>query len=284
MSKIKGRIGFIGAGNMGEAIIGAVLGSKIASPDAVTAGDISDARLDYMQRTYGVSVNKNNTDIFLESDIVVLAVKPQQMDHILSEIARSPSYGVDRRKIVVSIAAGIRIERIEKILYKPLESSGRTRLPIIRVMPNTPALVLSGISGMSPNSQTTPEDLDIAEQILNAMGKVYRCPESSLDAVTALSGSGPAYVFYMIESMIDGGIEAGLPEKDAETLTLATVEGALRLMVEKGESARSLRKKVTSPGGTTETAIDVMEAGLVKPHIVKAIKAAADKAALLSTV
>lgn len=284
MNKIKGRIGFIGAGNMGEAIAGAIVGAELAAPDTITMSDVSETRLEYMNRTYGVKGNTNNTEVFLESGIVVLAVKPQQMDAVLAETAGAPSYDVTDRKIVISIAAGIRIERIENILYAPLDASRRKNLPIIRVMPNTPALVLSGMSGMSHNIHAIPEDLDAAEQILTAMGKVYRCPESRLDAVTAVSGSGPAYVFYLIEAMIEGGVQAGLPEKDAETLALATIEGALRLMAEKGEPAQSLRKKVTSPGGTTEAALNVMESGAVKSNIVKGIKAAADRAAELSAV
>jgi pyrroline-5-carboxylate reductase len=151
----------------------------------------------------------------------------------------------------------------------------RTRMPLIRVMPNTPALVLAGMSGMSPNRHATAEDIEITRRILEAMGQVRELPEADLDGVTALSGSGPAYVFYFIESMIKAGESLGFDLATASALTLATFEGALKLLAESGEAPAELRRKVTSPGGTTEAALRVLEDQQVDRHIVDAVTAAA---------
>jgi pyrroline-5-carboxylate reductase len=186
------------------------------------------------------------------------------------------------RKLFISIAAGIPIRKMEALLYAPLDEGMRKKLPIIRVMPNTPALVLAGMSGMSANANATPEDLETTRTILGALGKVMEFKEADLDAVTALSGSGPAYVFYFIESMIAGGLAAGLEPDASETLTLQTLEGALKLLRERKEPPEDLRRKVTSPGGTTEAALKVMESHQVKQNIVAAIVAAARRSQELS--
>ena len=278
-----GKIGFIGGGNMGEAIIGALVRSRIFPPENIFVTDVSQPRLDHLRQNYGVRTVTDNSGLFSECDIIVLAVKPQQMPQVLEQIAGSSGYAVPKRKLIISIAAGIRMEKIEKILYAPLDQISEKRLPIIRVMPNTPALVLSGISGMVRNRHTGAEDAAAARSVLESMGRVIEFErEELLDAVTAVSGSGPAYVFYLIEAMTQGGIEAGLSPEDAVTLTLATVEGAARLMTVKKESAESLRRKVTSPGGTTEAAIKVMEHNNVRRHIADAVLAAAARSKELS--
>ena len=278
-----GNIGFIGGGNMGEAIIGALVRAQIFRPEHIFVTDVSPQRLDMLKETYGISIISGNAPLFSECDIIVLAVKPQQMPQVLEQIAGASGYAVPKRKLIISIAAGIRMEKIEKILYAPLDAGSEKRLPLIRVMPNTPALVLSGISGMVRNRHTAAEDAAAAKSVLESMGRVIEFDrEELLDAVTAVSGSGPAYVFYLIEAMTQGGIEAGLSPEDAVTLTLATVEGAARLMTVKKESAESLRKKVTSPGGTTEAAIKVMEQNNVRRHIADAVLAAAVRSKELS--
>jgi len=275
-------IGFIGAGNMGEAITGALINSRIFSSSNIYINDISKERLDFMNKTYGVSILRDNFKIFLQCDIIILAVKPQQMSQLLTEIRDNPGYMILDRKLVISIAAGITIKKIEDILYKPLDDKSRKKLPIIRVMPNTPALVLAGISGMSSNRYTNPADEEAARTILKSMGRVIELQERLLDAVTAVSGSGPAYVFYLVESMIQGGIKAGLDPKHAAELSLATLDGAVKLMTAKNESPEELRRKVTSPGGTTEAAVSVLDKNNVKQHIIEAIVAAAKRAEELS--
>ncbi|MFH0725990.1 MAG: pyrroline-5-carboxylate reductase [Pseudomonadota bacterium] len=276
------KIGFIGGGNMAEAIIGAIVRSALVLPRNVCASDISRERLDYLKATYGITTSTDNASLFSNAGIIFLAVKPQQMEKVLSGITAGPSYGIPEKKLVVSIAAGVRIQKIESALYASLTPEARSKLAIIRVMPNTPALVLKGMSGMSPNANTSPQDLANARLILESMGKVIEFAEEDLDAVTALSGSGPAYVFFLAELMISAGIELGLAPDNAKTLTITTLEGAVALMTQAKESPESLRAKVTSPGGTTEAALRWMTDNRVQAHVVNAIIAAANRSRELS--
>lgn len=276
------KTGFIGAGNMGEAIIGALIRTEIVSPSMIYVTDISEERLDMMKKTYGVHAMTDNFELFSACDIVILAIKPQQMNSVLSQIREQEGYGVSDRKLIISIAAGIPTKKIENLLYPSLDEADRKKLPIIRVMPNTPSLVLAGMSGMSANPNTADEDINICKTILESMGKVIEFEEEKLDAVTALSGSGPAYVFYMIESMTEAGINMGLKSDDAACLTVETIKGAVKLMEDRKESPLDLRKKVTSPGGTTEAALTVMENNKIKPIIMDAIAAAAQRSKELS--
>ena len=274
MSKINKKIGFIGAGNMGEAFVGALIRIGIFSPSMIYTSDINEKRLNILNKTYGISVMKDNFKVFSECEIIFIAVKPQHIYHVLSQISEHEGYQIPNRKIVVSIAAGIPLRKIEALLYNSLNNESRERLPIIRVMPNTPALVLAGMSGMSANKYAKAEDLNTIKIILEAMGKVIEFKEEDLDAVTALSGSGPAYVFYIAEAMIEGGVKVGLEPDKAAMLTVATIQGALKLMEESNESPEILRRKVTSPGGTTEAAFKILEKNKVKQNIIEAIKAA----------
>ncbi|MDO9566428.1 MAG: pyrroline-5-carboxylate reductase [Candidatus Desulfaltia sp.] len=283
MSEINKKIGFIGAGNMGEAFVGAIIKSHILSPSMIYVSDINKDRLNVLRSSYGISVLSDNVKLFSICDIIVLAVKPQHIDQVLSQITGQKSYEIHNPKLVVSIAAGIPLRKIEDILYAPLDEKSRIKLPVIRVMPNTPALVLAGMAGISPNRHASEEDINIVKSILQAMGKVIEFNEEDMDAVTALSGSGPAYIFYFIESMIEGGICVGLEPNDAATLTIATFKGAVKLMEEMNESPELLRRKVTSPGGTTEAAFKVLDKNQVKQSIIEAIAAAANRSKELSS-
>jgi pyrroline-5-carboxylate reductase len=276
------KIGFIGAGNMAEAIIGAVVQAGLVAPEAIFASDVRSERLDELKRAYGISISRDNAAVFTTSDILFLSIKPQQMTEVLTDVTADPAFAVPRRKLVISIAAGIKIEKIESVLYPPLVPEDRLNLPIIRVMPNTPALIRRAMSGMSPNRHATAEDLETARHILSAMGKVIEFPESDLDAVTALSGSGPAYVFFLAEAMIAAGLRMGLSPSDARTLAITTVEGAAALMSRGDDTPEALRARVTSPGGTTEAAIGHMTVHRVRDHLVDAILAAADRSRALS--
>ncbi len=282
MANLNKTIGFMGAGNMGEAFIGAIIRSKLADPEMIYISDILPERLELMKNTYGVSVMDDNLRLFSICDVVIMAVKPQQTEALLSHIAQNESLSFTKRKLFISIAAGIPLSKIEKFLYAPLDETDRQNLPIIRVMPNTPALVLAGISGMSANRYATLDDIQLTRTILGAIGSVIEFKEENLDAVTAVSGSGPAYVFYFIEAMIEGGIFNGLDAKDAERLTLETLKGAIKLMEESQKSPEELRRKVTSPGGTTEAALKIMEQNNVKKNIVSAITAATRRSKELS--
>jgi len=278
MKNLHKTIGFIGAGTMGEAMISALIQAGVIAASAITASDVSRDRLESLKRSYGIHVTEDNFSLFSDCDIVILAVKPYHVVTILSEIAAMKGYRVINRKLVISIAAGIPISKIENCLYPPLDVTSRSHLPVIRVMPNTPSLVLAGMSGMSPNSHATADDLVTAERILEAMGNVIEFKEADLDAVTAVSGSGPAYVFYYIESMIEAGVKSGLSSTDASQLVLATIKGAVKLLEERGDSPEHLRRLVTTPGGTTEAALKVLETRHFKQSIVDAIAAATEKA------
>jgi len=282
VSIIEKKIGFMGAGNMGEAFVGALVQSKLSDPARIYVSDVLAERREFMQSTYKILAVDDNAKLFSECAVVVLAVKPQQAETLLSQIAGQPGYNVLERKLFVSIAAGFSIQKMEELLYAPLDENSRKKLPIIRVMPNTPALVLAGMSGMSANHNATPEDINTTRTILEALGGVMEFKEADLDAVTAVSGSGPAYVFYFIESMIAGGLAMGLGPDAAATLTIQTFKGALKLIAERRETPEALRHKVTSPGGTTEAALRVMETTQVKQNIMAAIAAATQRSKELS--
>jgi pyrroline-5-carboxylate reductase len=275
-------LGIIGGGNMGEAFIGAMIKSKIFSADKIFVNDIDSGRLDHLKNRYGVALLSDNAKVFNTCRVVILAVKPQQMSLVLSEIINQPDYAISDRKLVVSIAAGITLGKIESMLYSNLKDQDKKKIAIIRIMPNTPALVLEGMSGMSPNDHSQPEDIRFTRAMLEAMGSVLEFKEKQLNAVTGLSGSGPAYVFYLIEAMIQAGIKVGLDPEDSKFLTLKTHRGAIKLMEESNESAENLRRKVTSPGGTTEAALKVLETRQVKIAFIEAIAAATRRAEELS--
>ncbi len=279
---MKKSIGIIGAGNMGEAFVGAMIASELFEKTDIWVSDISSGRLALMERTYGVQTTRDNAGLFDRCDIVVLAVKPQQMSDILAQIAPRPGNEPSGPKLVISIAAGIRIEKIETVLYAGLPSEKQPLIPIIRVMPNTPALVLKGVSGLSANRYASTDDVETARRILAAMGIVVLFDEPQLDAVTALSGSGPAYVFYLAESMIKAGCELGLSPENARQLTLGTLKGAVALMENPAESPEELRRKVTSPGGTTEAAFKVLGENDVQGIVIRAIRAAEQRSRELS--
>jgi len=275
-------IGIIGGGNMGEAFAGAMIQTGIFQPSSIIVSDVMSERLKTLKNTYGINITQDNFMLFDACDILILAVKPQQMDAMLTDIVRYPHFSIKERKLIVSIAAGITIRKIESLLYQSLDENSKKMLPIIRVMPNTPSTVLKGMSGMSANQYAQQEDIIMTRRILEAMGHVIEFDEKHLDAVTGLSGSGPAYVFYLIESMIAAGVELNLDYEDAKVLALNTVKGAVALMEARNETAEELRKKVTSPGGTTEAAFKILEKNQIRQTFIKAIIAAADRASELS--
>ncbi|MCK4727610.1 MAG: pyrroline-5-carboxylate reductase, partial [Desulfobacterales bacterium] len=264
MKKLDKKIGLIGAGNMGEAIINGLIKSGLCRSAQIWATDVRGARLRQLKETYEINTSQDNIEVFDQVDIVILAVKPQHMDEVLQGIACTFPRTIKGLKLIISIAAGFPIKRIEGHLYTPLDENSKGLLPIVRVMPNTPALVLAGMAGMSGNRYAKETDLSQARTILEAIGKVIEFEEEDLNAVTALSGSGPAYIFYVIESLVEAGAGLGLRPSRALTLTLETIKGSIRLLEETGEAAASLRKKVTSRGGTTEAAFRVLESHRVK--------------------
>jgi len=282
VERIDKRIGFIGAGNMGEAIISGLIKSNLCKAGQIWASDVRGARLSELKKLYKINTAENNAGLFDAVDIVVLSVKPQQMKEVLDGLSRVVVHKIETPTLLISIAAGFPIRMIEKHLYNRLDENSRRLLPIVRVMPNTPALVLAGMAGMSGNRYVRESDLSAARMILGAIGKVIEFKEKELDAVTALSGSGPAYVFYFVEALIEAGTRLGLKKSDALTLILETIKGSVKLLEETGETPLSLRKKVTSKGGTTEAALGVLKKHSVKDLLIKAIIAAAQRSRQLS--
>jgi pyrroline-5-carboxylate reductase len=282
MKMLDKKIGLIGAGNMGEAMINGLTKSGLCKSAQIWAADVRGARLRQLKEKFKISTTEENAELFDQVDIVILAVKPQHMDEVLKALAGTFPNTIKGVKLIISIAAGFPMKRIEGHLYAPLDENSKGLLPIVRVMPNTPALVLAGMAGMSGNRYTKEADLSQARTILEAIGKVIEFEEEDLDAVTALSGSGPAYVFYVIESLVEAGSGLGLRPSHALMLTLETIKGAVRLLEETGEAAASLRKKVTSKGGTTEAAFRVLESNKVKKHLMEAVRAAAQRSKELS--
>lgn len=282
MKKLDKKIGLVGAGNMGEAIINGLIKSGLSMSAQIWASDVRGARLRQLKDTYKINITQDNTELFGRVDIVILAVKPQHMDEVLQCLAGAFSHADVGVKLIISIAAGFPIKKMEGILYSQLDDDSKGLLPIVRVMPNTPALVLAGMAGMSGNRYARETDLNRARTILEAIGKVIEFEEEDLDAVTALSGSGPAYIFYVIESLVEAGAGLGLSPSHAMSLTLETIKGSVRLLEETGEAPASLRKKVTSKGGTTEAALSVLESCGVKERLVEAVRAAAQRSKQLS--
>ena len=282
MTEFNRTVGFIGAGNMGEAIIGAIINSDLLPASKVYISDANTSRRVYLAEKYEVIDLDSNIDLFETCQIVFLAVKPQQMPDILEELSNRKNYTVPEKKLIISIAAGYPIRKLESKLYSTLNEKEMPNLPIIRVMPNTPALVLSAISGMCPNRFANNGDIILAQKLLEAIGTVIRFEEDQLDAVTALSGSGPAYVFFLVESLINAGTQVGLDPNAAIMLATKTLSGSVKLLEASGESPESLRQKVTSPGGTTEAAIEVFETRGFKDTVAEAIAAATRRARELS--
>ncbi len=283
MGQLLQKIGFIGAGNMGEAMIGALIQAGVFAPDRIFVHDIRPEVPERLQKTYKIEALPDNLAILRKCDAVVLAVKPQSMDRLLSDLTGQNAFnGLAGRKLILSIAAGIRIKKFEERIYPSLGVENRRQLPILRVMPNTPALVRSGISGVCANAHATREDMQAATTILSAMGEVIECREKDMDALTAMSGSGPAYCFYLAEAMIEAGIRLGFDADTAARLTRATLKGAVALMEHQHEPPEALRRRVTSPGGTTQAAIAVFETHALKQVIGEAILAAAQRSRELS--
>ncbi|MEE8510797.1 MAG: pyrroline-5-carboxylate reductase [Candidatus Methylomirabilales bacterium] len=257
------RIAFIGAGNMGEALIKGLLEAGRVRPEQLIATDIRKDRLEAIRKAYRIDTVTDNREAVAKAQILLLAVKPQVMNEVLTELRGA----VAEDHCLLSIAAGIPTAFIEARFSQP------TR--VVRIMPNTPAFVLAGASAIAPGRHATPEDLEIARQILNAVGRVVQVDEKLMDAVTGLSGSGPAYIFVVIEALSDAGVRMGLSREVATLLAAQTVFGAARMVLESGEHPARLRDSVTSPGGTTIAGLHVLEQAGFRGILMTAVEAAA---------
>ncbi|MEW4526453.1 MAG: pyrroline-5-carboxylate reductase [Maioricimonas sp. JB045] len=259
-------IGFLGAGRMATALARGFLAAGLVTPDRLFASDVLEAARDRFAGETGATTFTSGLDVARQGRVLFVAVKPQYVGPVLDEIRESA--GEDH--LLVSIAAGVTLETLA-------EHAGPERR-IVRVMPNTPALVNAGAAGFALGAQATPEDGDLVQQLLSAVGVAYQVPESLLDAVTGLSGSGPAYVFQIIEALADGGVRSGLPRDVAQSLAAQTVLGAARMVLETGEHPAALKDAVASPGGTTIAGLHALERHGVRGALIDAVVDATDRA------
>jgi pyrroline-5-carboxylate reductase len=258
----------LGAGVMGETLLSGLV--RAGRPvEELLVGEKRPERARELEERYGVTV-VSNLDATERADTIALVVKPQDMAGLLDEIGSSVRPG----QLVVSLAAGITTEFLESHL-----PSG---VPVVRVMPNTPALVDEGMAAIAPGSHCDDEHLAVAEELLGSTGRVLRVPEKQLDAVTAISGSGPAYLFFVVESMIEAGVHLGLPRATATELVVQTVVGSAKMLRETGSHPVVLREQVTSPGGTTAAALRELEIHKVRAAFLAAMEAARDRSAQLA--
>lgn len=256
------RIAVIGAGKMGGALIGGLVESGLVPKSEIVASDPVPAALETVSRQWGVETTGDNRAAVQGRDVVLMGVRPQDAPPILAEIA--PVIGPGR--LVISIMAGVRTASIESALGKPV--------PVVRVMPNLMAQVRAAASALCAGRHATPAHVETARQVIGAVGSTVIVEERHMDAVTGLSGSGPAYVFVMIDALADGGVKMGLPKAVALQLAAQTVLGAARMVIDGGEHPSVLKDRVTSPGGTTIAGLHALEQKGFRDALMSAVEAA----------
>jgi pyrroline-5-carboxylate reductase len=263
--KKKKVIGFIGTGNMGEALIAGLLKAKFTTPEQIMAFDAEGARLRFIQKKYGVKKASDNHHLASQCDPLLLCVKPQSMKEVIEEMADS----LDSSKLLISIAAGVPLYAIE--------TYARKQLRLIRVMPNINVLVQEGASAIAPGNLATDDDVKLAKAVFDCVGRSILIHEPLMDAVTGLSGSGPAYVFLIIEALTDAGVHLGMTRAQAFALVTQTVMGSVKLLSQTGDHPALLREKVTSPGGTTAAGLYKLEEGGLRKILIDAVIAATQR-------
>jgi len=259
------KIGFIGAGNMASALISGLVNAR-KNPNSIMASSPEDNHLESLSSEFGILTTKNNVEIAENCEIILLAVKPHIIEEVLKGIA---SYIKPNKHLIISIAAGVKIEDIQALLS--IEQK------IIRAMPNTPASIQRGVTALCNNSQTDLVDKNVAEEIFKSVSVTCWLQEDSLDQYTALIGSGPAYVFYFIEAMLEASKDLNLEGEDIKNLLIEMIIGSSELAKMSSDEPSILRKKVTSPGGVTERAIEIFEEKKIKQSILTAIKEATQR-------
>jgi pyrroline-5-carboxylate reductase len=263
------KIAFLGAGNMAEALVAGIIKGKLSEPDCLLATDISPNRLTVLKDRYHIQVGSKNSDAALWADVIILCIKPQVMNEVLTDIQSSLS----EKQLVISVAAGVPIKNIHAKI-------GQT-IPLVRAMPNTPAVIQEGVTALSGCHGLSSDHLEVAKKIFESVGKGVVVDESLMDAVTGLSGSGPAYVYLAIEALIDGGVRVGLPRNVAHILAVQTVLGAAKMVEETGTHPAVLKDQVTSPGGTTIAGLQRLEEGGLRATLIEAVEAAAHRSSEL---
>jgi pyrroline-5-carboxylate reductase len=258
---IEKSIGFIGAGNMAEAMIRGLLRGGHFAPSQITASGPREERMRELQDSYGIKATTDN-HAPAKAQIVVLSVKPQILSRVLDEVAKS----ISADALVISIAAGVPVATIQERLARGAR--------VVRAMPNTPALVDAGATAIARGEHARDSDIDDAKRIFDAVGLTVTLEESQLDAVTGLSGSGPAYVFLILEALSDAGVKVGLSRRTAQLLAAQTVLGSAKLLLETNEHPGRLKDMVTSPGGTAITGLHTLEEGGIRTTLMNAVEAA----------
>ncbi|NRA03501.1 MAG: pyrroline-5-carboxylate reductase [Myxococcales bacterium] len=265
--RLPARVSSVGAGNMAEAILRGLIRAG-ADPDGLSAADPLPERRELLSRELGISTTASNAEVVRNADLVLLAVKPVSLAEATAELPGAPG------PIYLSIVAGATLETLAQLLGP--------RARVVRAMPNTPALIGAGISAICGSTGLPPEDLDRAEAVLAAVGRVLRVPETQLDAVTGLSGSGPAYVYRFVEALTAAGVHQGLAPAQARELAVETVCGAAGMLQETGEDPAVLRARVSSPGGTTLAGLSALETGGFADLVSEAVEAATRRSRELS--
>ncbi|MEI9941433.1 MAG: pyrroline-5-carboxylate reductase [Pseudomonadota bacterium] len=260
------KIGLLGAGNMAGALIRGLLASKTLRPEQIRASDLRADQLTLLEESYGIETHRDNSELLAWANVVVLAVKPQVIGQVLEQLSTQ----IHADTLLISIAAGVPLSAIE------------ARLPdgtrVLRAMPNTAAIALASATGIAPGSHASPEDIRFAQALFDAVGRSVVLDESALDAVTGLSGSGPAYVMLIIDALADGGVKVGLNRETALILAAQTVYGSAKLLLETGEHPGRLKDMVTSPGGTTIAGLHALEAGGLRHTLMNAVEVATRRA------
>lgn len=259
---LNGQIGFVGAGNIAEALIRGLLQTELRRPDQIIASGPRTSRLDELRGSFGIATTRDNREVAARADILVLSVKPQILGPVLAEIAEV----VRAQTLVLSVAAGVPTSRIEDLLAAERR--------VIRAMPNTPVVVRAGATAIAAGRHATAEDLEAAKKIFDAVGITVILDESQLDAVTGLSGSGPAYMFLILEALADGGVKVGLSRRTSQLLAAQTVLGSAKLLIETNQHPGLLKDMVTSPGGTAITGLHTLESGGIRTTLMDAVEAA----------
>lgn len=259
------RIGLIGAGKMASALAAGMLKGGVVSAEHVVATDVSTQAAEAFAELTNASIAPGIADVILQSEIIFLAVKPHHLKQLLTDMKDS----VSDDHLIVSIAAGVSLETLQS----GLEGKGR----VIRVMPNTPCLVGAGACAYSLGAKATAEDARVLERLLSTVSLVHQVDEPLLDAVTGLSGSGPAYVYQFIEALSDGGVRMGLPRSIATQMAAQTVLGAAKMVLDTGEHPGALKDAVTSPGGTTIAGLHALEQGSLRGTVMNAVQSATER-------
>ena len=260
------KICIIGTGNMGEALVSGLVGSGSSGPEKIICTDVREAKLKAIEKEYGVKTTTNNLEAVMKSDIVIYAVKPQIMAAVIKETVEK----LDMSKLVISIAAGVPMAALESCLNK--------KLRLIRVMPNIAAAVKEAATAVAAGKNASEEDIEMAMSIFDSIGKTVFIKENYLmDAITGLSGSGPAYIFLVVEALADAGVKVGLSRQEALFLSAQTVLGAAKMLLETKEHPGQLRDRVTSPGGTAIAGLATLEKGGLRTTLINAVEVATNR-------